>query len=287
MSIAISYSCSEGTATGSGFSTPGSSGSATAIIAAPPAGTHTATYGLTCTNKGATSVAQCNIEVGRPSIILVANPKTVESGKTSLIGWVTSGMQSCTVSSPDQSDFTARNASNASPSGTAETSAITKTSAFLLHCQTLAGGVKDATTTVTLAGSAASAISVNASVHAGEIDHGDDITITWQSQGQDSDARVALWLVNAPDHNTPVALIAGGLGVVGSYVWHVPSATSTCLAGTFKVCASDLVAGESYAIEADVYTPHDAYVGEGDAPSNPISPVYGDYADTADFTVGN
>ena len=151
MSIAISYSCSAGTATGRGFSASDQpSGAGSATIARPPAGTNTATYGLTCESNGKKSEAQCSVQIGIPSIILVANPKSVKSGETSLVGWVTSGMDSCIISSSDDANFTAQNAGNTSPNGAATTLPITKSTSFTLKCQTLAGGTKETATTVTL-----------------------------------------------------------------------------------------------------------------------------------------
>jgi hypothetical protein len=82
---------------------------------------------------------------------MITNPKIVKSGDSALIGWVTAGMQSCVVSSPDDHDFTGRNANNTSPSGAATTSPITATSNYRLDCTTLAGGTKTATTTVSIA----------------------------------------------------------------------------------------------------------------------------------------
>jgi hypothetical protein len=151
MTLAISYSCSAGIASGNGFTvTTQPAGSATTTVGTPPAGANTATYSLTCTNQGQTVGAQCSVQISRSSIILVANPKTVQSGVTSQLGWITTGMQSCVISSPDQSDFTSRNAYNTSPNGTAVTSPITSTSTFLLHCLTTGGISKDATTTVSV-----------------------------------------------------------------------------------------------------------------------------------------
>ena len=151
MTLAVSYSCSAGTAIGSGFvASTSPSGSATTTIAAPPAGTNTAMYRLTCNNGGTTAGAQCSVQVALPTIILVANPKTVHSGGASLIGWITSGMQSCVVSSPDDSSFTSRNSSNTSVNGTATTSPVTTSTGYLLHCQTIGGGTRDATTTLSV-----------------------------------------------------------------------------------------------------------------------------------------
>lgn len=151
MTLSVSYSCSAGTAVGSGFTASAQpSGSATTTIATPPPGANTATYTLTCDNQGKTAGAQCSVQVGRPSIILVADPKTVAKDGVSLLGWITSGIESCVISSPDQPDFTARNAANTSPNGTATTSPLSKTSVFTLRCESMAGSVREASTTVQL-----------------------------------------------------------------------------------------------------------------------------------------
>jgi len=150
MTLAITYSCAQGTATGQGFTASSTSGTATTTVAAPPSGTNTATYGLTCTSGNQTSGAQCSVQINQPSIVLVANPATVPSGETSQLGWVTTGMQSCVISSPQDAAFTAQNASNTSVNGTATTLAASSTTSYLLHCETLSGGTKDATTTVTV-----------------------------------------------------------------------------------------------------------------------------------------
>lgn len=151
MTVAISYSCSAGVSVGRGFDTGGAqSGSATKVIEIPPANATAANFGVTCSNQGLTGSTQCTIQVNKPSIVLVANPKAVQSGKESLIGWVTAGMQSCVVSSPEQADFTSRNAGNTSVSGLATTSPITAATNILLRCQTLGGGTREATTTVSV-----------------------------------------------------------------------------------------------------------------------------------------
>jgi len=149
--IAITYGCSSGVASSSSFKvTTQPGGSATTTVNTPPAGTNTATYTLACTDQGRTTGAQCSVQVARTNIILVANPKTVPANGTSLLSWLTTGMQSCIISSPDQADFTARNSSNTSVTGAATTSAIATSARFLLHCETLAGGIKDATMTVSV-----------------------------------------------------------------------------------------------------------------------------------------
>ncbi len=151
MTLAITYGCSSGTASSSSFtigSQPG--GSATATIVAPPAGTNTATYTLACTDNGKTTGAQCSVQVARNNIILVANPKTVRANGSSLLSWLTTGMESCVISSPDQADFTSRNSSNTSVTGAATTSPIATSARFLLRCETVSSGVKEATTTISV-----------------------------------------------------------------------------------------------------------------------------------------
>src|SRR3989344_4475072 len=94
---------------GSGFSTNEAiSGSATTTLAAPPTATRTVNFGLTCINKGISSNASCTVQVAKPAIVLVANPKSVESGERASIGWVTASMKEngCVISSSNQPDFT-------------------------------------------------------------------------------------------------------------------------------------------------------------------------------------
>ena len=147
--LAITYGCSSGVASSSSFTvTTQPGGSATTTVKAPPRGTNTATYTLACTDNAKTTGAQCSVQVNKPSIILVANPKTVPANGTSLLSWLTTGMDSCVISSPDQADFTLRNSSNTSVTGAATTSPVTGSAGFLLHCETLAGGIRDATTTI-------------------------------------------------------------------------------------------------------------------------------------------
>lgn len=153
MQIGFSWSCgnSSGSA-GTGFDTNGQlSGNTTAVAPAPPEGSNnTATYTLTCINQGVTASAQCQVQLGKTGIVLVTNPKQVKSGDTALIGWISAGMQSCVVSSPDQSDFTQKNAASTNVNGSVTSSPITKDTLFKLDCQTLGGQTKTATTTVTI-----------------------------------------------------------------------------------------------------------------------------------------
>ena len=148
----ISYACQNSTGSiGGGFYTGGQlSGSTSTIIAIPPAGYDTATYSLGCSNGNATVGAQCSVQINNPQIILTASPNTVILGATSTIGWVTSGMQSCVISSPDLPDFTAQNANHTSVNGVAVTPSLTVSARMLLSCKTLAGGTRQATTTVTV-----------------------------------------------------------------------------------------------------------------------------------------
>lgn len=151
MAIALAWGCSIGKSVGQGFDTGGAlSGSTSITLPTPPIGTNTASFGLTCANLGVLTNAQCSVQVAKPFSIFVANPKTVAPDGVSVLGWLTGGMKSCVVSSPDQVDFTARNASNMSTSGVASTSPIVGESVFLLQCETLGGGVREATTTITI-----------------------------------------------------------------------------------------------------------------------------------------
>lgn len=152
MQVGISFACQNAaTSAGSGFSTNNElSGSRTVTVAAPTLGQHSATYGLTCSNQGVTHSAQCAVSVNKAAIVLVSNPKTLASGKEANLGWVTSGMNACVISSPTLQAFTDANASSTAVSGSTKTGALTATASFVLACETKTGATKTATTTVTV-----------------------------------------------------------------------------------------------------------------------------------------
>jgi hypothetical protein len=295
MSVSISYACTNATgSTAGGFNTNNQlSGSATAVITAPPSGTNTATYGVTCTNQSLTASAQCSVQINQPSIVLIANPSVVATSSATAIGWVTSGMSACTVSSPDSAAFTAANAGNTSINGVATTPALTSTMHVVLNCVTTGGGTDSAMTTVSVGNAASGAsgavgssapLSVSSSADNGSVAHGGSVTVTWSSSNPPAGSAVSLWLVNKQTQAAN-AVIVGGLAVNGVYTWNVPSIGATCNPEASNVCASDLTQGDSYAIEAVLYTPSNAYVGDGTAPSSPTAPVYGASAVGGTFTL--
>jgi hypothetical protein len=88
------------------------------------------------------------VNVNKPSIVLVANPRDIEKGDRTNIGWVTGAMESCVISSPDLDAFTEENADYTSTSGSVKTPRLYDDTRFVLTCTTKAGGTKSATTTV-------------------------------------------------------------------------------------------------------------------------------------------
>jgi hypothetical protein len=151
MMVSISYACQNGavSSAGEGFDTKNSlSGSATTTVASPGSGSTTVTYGLTCSKDGVTDSAQCTLNVNRPSIVLVANPKDIDEDERTTIGWVTGAMERCVISSPDLSEFTEDNKNNTAPSGSVKTPPLEEDTKFVLTCTTKAGGTKTAETTV-------------------------------------------------------------------------------------------------------------------------------------------
>ena len=150
MSVALSFACQNTLgSSGTGCSTGNQMrGAATPVITAPTIGSDTVTYGLTCSNQGKTDTAQCTVQINKVSIVLIANPKNVKAGGEANIGWITSGMDSCVISSPTLAGFTAENANNTDVSGVAKTPQLSQDAAFLLSCTTKAGGTKTASTTV-------------------------------------------------------------------------------------------------------------------------------------------
>jgi hypothetical protein len=95
---------------------------------------------------------------------------------------------------------------------------------------------------------------------------------------------MSLWLVNEQT-KAANAVIAGDLAVNGTYTWNVPAVGASCNPNASNVCDTDLVQGDSYAIEAVLYTPSTAYIGDGTAPASPTAPVYGASAVGGSFTL--
>jgi hypothetical protein len=289
-SVAISYSCQNATgSSGSGFSTGNQlSGSANATMQSPPAGTNTANFGLTCTGSGQTASAQCSVQINKAAIVLVANPQSVTSGGTASIGWVTSGMQSCVISSPQDSAFTQQNANKTNVNGVAQTDPITQSTEFDLTCQTLGGQTKTASTIVSVGSSNSNqgSVTVSSTADAKTINHGGTVTITWSSTSTASNSAVALWLIDLHTEQAS-ALIADGQSLTGTYQWSVPNVGDPCNSSSNQVCASNLVAGSSYGIQAALYTPQNAYFGTGQPPSGSVAPTYLGYGYTPNpFTIG-
>ena len=153
MTVAITFSCANSkTSKGEGFSTGDKlSGATTTEITSAAKNGEEKVFQLTCANaEEKTSSAQCKVQVVKTSIVLVSNPQSVVSGEAASIGWVTTGMKSCIVSSPDLPDFTSKNAANTSVNGMASTGPITSDSTIDLKCETAAGSTKTATTVIRL-----------------------------------------------------------------------------------------------------------------------------------------
>lgn len=152
MTIALSFACANATdSTGYGFTTDNKTSGSTTTVLTPPASSTAANFALSCTNQNLSARAECTVQIARPSIILVANPRVVRSGEGTTIGWITTGMKSCVVSSAQLPAFTTQNASNTSPNGMATISALTTDIDVQLSCTSLGGNVRTATTSVLIA----------------------------------------------------------------------------------------------------------------------------------------
>jgi len=277
MSVAISFSCGGATGSaGAGFDTQNAlSGSTSTVITAPPSTATGQVFGVKCTNSQSLSAqAQCTVQVGKASIILVANPQQVNSGEASTIGWITSGMQSCVVSSPDLPDFTAQNAGNTSVNGMATTSPLTSPAHILLHCTTTAGGTRDATTTVGVSGVSdnVGTITAYSSIDGRNVARGASTTIGWAATGTPAGTKIQLWLYDIAQGKT-TGLIKSDLDASSTYAWTIPSDPNACDTSD-AVCASDFTPGQNYGIEIDAYTGDDT------------NPTYGAYGYTPNpFTI--
>lgn len=318
MTVALTYSCSNGDYfKTNGFETSGAfSGTASALVVTPPPGTNVLRYGFTCGNSssGLTANAQCSVQVGKPAITIVAIPKTVPSGSSSQIGWVTSGMQSCVISSPQLPDFTAQNAANTSVSGVATTPPLTSAAQFILHCTTVGGGSQDVSIAVHVEGVAdnltdsigssgtspggtsggggvasgseeLASIAIQTTADAKTVARGTQVKISWETLNEATTSAVSLWLVDKRTDQA-TALIAGKLPLKGSHTWTIPAIDSTCPVQGRNVCGSDLVSGRQYSIMAAAYVPADAYIGDGEPPSLfVVGPWYGAYVISNPFTL--
>ncbi|MCE9541818.1 hypothetical protein K8R03_04675 [Candidatus Kaiserbacteria bacterium] len=287
MSVTMSYSCGNSVKSqGQNFSTLGAlSGSTSTPILSLPQGATTADFGVACIdsqNRYATST--CSVQVARPNIVLAANPKTVASGGVSLIGWTTSGMSSCVVSSPDSSVFTSRNANATSTTGAATTTPVTADMRVVLTCTTLGGNTKRATTTVNVSQNTGSVTVSSSADGSSRVRHGSTVTIQWATQNPPTGSAMSLWLFDLRT-NAVTGLIAGRQGTSGSYTWTIPANGAPCAADSPAPCAGDLVAGRQYGIEAALYTPVNAYLGGLPQPGAP-DPQYIDFGYTEPpFTV--
>jgi hypothetical protein len=186
---------------------------------------------------------------------------SVKSGESSTIGWLTSGMQKCVVSSPDMPDFTAANASNTSVNGMATTSPLTDPARILLTCTTIGGATKSATTTVSVVGKDdpdmdTFSLDVSSTLDgSSNVKRGSSGTFTWSTVAAPGDARLSLWLYDVR-LGVSTVLIKDDLPVNGTFSWTLPKPGDACDDSDIVVCASDLVPGRTYGVEADLYRPN-------------------------------
>ncbi len=267
MSVAISYSCGNATGstgTGPGFSTDNNtSGTSTAQVTEVPDDATRVNFALTCRNENLTARAECSVQIARPTIVLIANPRTVQAGESSRVGWVTSGMKSCEVWSPQMPGFSVANQSNTNINGTATTSPISRDTTVLLTCETIGGAEKEAYIDILVGnGTTTSAMTVSSSIDGKtDVEHGDTATVSWDAGTVSSGSVVELWLVDvASGHFT--ALIEGDLEPEGTYTWTLPTSSGSCSSNSSYVCHQDLIAGRSYRIQASLWTPSGGYVDD-------------------------
>jgi hypothetical protein len=228
------------------------------VLVNPPENAAGINYALKCENGSLSAGAQCSVQIAKISISLRAEPQQTPVGKSALIGWVTTGMESCVISSPGQSDFTDRNANSKKTTGIATTSPITQTTDFYLNCKTVAGGTREEKVTV----EAYQPGTVSASIEGRtNLQRGGQATIQWNFPNAPDVSAVALWIYSVEEQKT-VALITGHRAKSGTYTWNIPNADDQCNASSSLVCGSDLIPGRAYEILATLYTPPNAGLGE-------------------------
>ena len=272
MSVAIAFTCTNATESkGGGFDTGGKlSGTAEVELNNVPGTATSATYSLACTNGSVGTSTQCTVQISRPKISLTANPEIVQPGGIALIGWTTGGMASCVVSSPDDEDFTERNANSTSTTGVATSSPLYEPARFALACTTLGGAQRVATTSVAVAAATSTSAFVTSALDGRVgVQYGETAQVSWGFASSFTNTAVAFWLYDASAARI-VALMGSVASTTGSLPWTLPRADDACPQDSPFVCPRHLVSGRSYGIVAELYRPANAYLGgpvRPDAPS--------------------
>lgn len=279
--VTVSFTCTNAQrSTGFGFETNNQTSGAQTITIDPPDNASAANYAVRCEDGAVSASAQCSVQIAKISISLRASPDPVTAGESGLIGWVTTGMKSCVVSSPDQDDFTIRNAGRTATAGIATTSPMVQASDFYLDCITVTGDTRheEITLGVYHPGTVSSSIDNRT-----DVVRGSTATIRWSFPDAPDQSAVALWLYNVGERKT-VALITGHRAKTGVYSWDIPTDENECNMSSSLVCGSDLVPGVTYAIFASLYQPVNANLGEYQDSSLP-SPKFLDNPISAAFKV--
>jgi len=140
--IVISYACrGANTARSDGFDNGGKLGgsaTSTAAFDIERPGSTSHRFALTCAKDGQIKTATCEVEVIEPSVVVVANPNPIQSGNTTRIGWLSSGMKSCTIKSGDgttqANTFNELHKNAIQPNGAATTPALTQNLNVVVTC---------------------------------------------------------------------------------------------------------------------------------------------------------
>jgi hypothetical protein len=74
----------------------------------------------------------------------------VKGGDATSLGWITTGMKSCTIANADFKDWTAQQVNNTNVNGAVQSPPITKNTLFVLDCNSLGGQTKEATVQVNI-----------------------------------------------------------------------------------------------------------------------------------------
>lgn len=150
--IALSWSCRNATASrGDGFDT-GTRTSGSAQTTATTTESGSMEFALTCIRQGRTVTDICSVAVNKSIISLVANPNPVATGSAAGIGWITTGMESCTIQALGESTaaqtFNETYADIEKTNGVAETPALSGDLTVELSCLTVGGEAEEASVTV-------------------------------------------------------------------------------------------------------------------------------------------
>ncbi len=145
MKVGIAFGCTNSVSSaGGGFSTGGLLWGATEDRIAENLPNGTMEYALTCSDGRRSASASCSVAVMKPFMLLSSQAVNMNAS----LAWVTRGMDQCDLSSPGNTELSARFENPVPQSGALTIPAITTDTEIALTCTSVSGTVSQMNTTV-------------------------------------------------------------------------------------------------------------------------------------------